>query len=243
MTANCRAKRGTDMLPHLSPKTNFHFRRQGPSAQAEDSGVMSGLVAGTRIATSRGWQRVEDVAEGDRVLTFDNGLREVRAIARKPLWEGDGQCPRQFRPLNVPAGVLGNGAAMMVLPRQALVVESDAAEAGTGDPFALVRAEDLEGIGGIRRVRNVAPVDVFVLQFDNDEIVFTAHGALCICAAGGDLVQRAMSMGLGAEYHLLSVDTDAELLADIRCELLAGLSEYEDGHANPEFLNVMPRVA
>ncbi|WP_088623544.1 Hint domain-containing protein [Oceanicola sp. 22II-s10i] len=183
------------------------------------TGVMSGIASGTRVATARGWQRIDDVATGDRVLTFDNGLRPVRSIRRMPLWQGHGACPRRFRPLHVPAGVLDNREPMTVLPRQAIMVESDAAEDMTGDPFALVRAEDLEGICGIERIEMRRPIEVFVLEFDEDEIVFTAEGALCVCAAGGDMIARLFGGSDGAEYRLLSEDSDGALLEEIRFEI------------------------
>ena len=188
---------------------------------AIDTGVMSGIVAGTRVATSRGWQPVEDLVEGDAVLTFDNGLVPVRSIRRAPLWSGRRTCPAHARPLHVPAGVLDNREAMIVLPHQGLVVESDAAERTLGDPFAIVRAEALAGVCGIRWVAPDSPVEVFVLAFDQDEIVFTAHGALCICGAAGDLVARIATADPGADYRMLTQDSDAALIAAIREEIAA----------------------
>lgn len=189
------------------------------AAQGGETGVMSGLIEGTRVATAVGWQRVETVSVGDRVLTFDHGLQPVRAIRRVALWTGEGHVPRRFRPLHVPAGVLGNSDDMVVLPRQGLMVESDAAEAAIGDPFPLVRAEALDGLCGIRRMHAASPFDVFVMQFENDEIVFTAHGALCVCAAAGDMLQRLFQAPETIEYRLLSDDTEADLIARIRLEI------------------------
>lgn len=189
------------------------------------TGVMSGLIEGTRVATAIGWQRIENVSVGDRVLTFDRGLQPVRAIRRAALWAGEGDVPRRFRPLHVPAGVLGNYDDMIVLPRQGLMMESDAAEAALGDPFPLVRAEALEGVCGIRRMNAASPFDVFVIQFDEDEIVFTAHGAHCVCAAAGDLLQRLFNHAETITYRLLSEETDAALISEIRQEIVA---EYEN---------------
>ncbi|MDF1854501.1 Hint domain-containing protein [Pseudooceanicola sp.] len=208
-----------------------------------NSGVMSGIVAGTKVATIHGWQRVEDIKVGDAVLTFDNGLRPVRAIRRQPLWNGIGKCPGQFRPLHVPAGVLGNREAMIVLPHQGLVVESDAAEAALGDPFAMVRAEELEGVCGIERVSHLASVEVFVIQFDENEIVFTAHGALCVCAAAGDLISQLFETNGGQDYRLLSSDFDAGVIADIRCEIIEAWLDGEDRCEDAEIVYDMPRVA
>lgn len=193
-----------------------------------ETGVMSGLIEGTKVATALGWQRVENVRAGDRVLTFDNGLQPVRAIRRVSLWTGEGHVPRRFRPLHVPAGVLGNTDDMVVLPRQGLMVESDAAEAAIGDPFPLVRAEALDGVCGIRRMHAASPFDVFVMQFEDDEIVFTAHGALCVCAAAGDMLQRLFHAAETIEYRLLSDDTDADLISRIRHEIAEAVMAGDD---------------
>lgn len=182
-------------------------------------GATAGMVAGTKVATSVGWQFIENVAVGDAVLTFDAGLRTVRAIRRVPLWAGLGRCPMQFRPMHIPADVIGNREAMTVLPGQGVLLESDVAEAETGDPFVLVAAGSLVGVCGIERFEPQSIPEVFVLQFDEDQIVFTASGALCICPAAGDFVERAVSDTADREYHVLSEEMDAALVAEIRWEL------------------------
>ncbi|WP_375689432.1 Hint domain-containing protein [Pseudooceanicola sp. LIPI14-2-Ac024] len=213
--------------------TMFHRRTRTDDAlqaalASEGDATMSGLIEGTRVATALGWQRVEHVSVGDRVLTFDNGLQPVRSLRSVRLWEGQGRCPRSARPLFVPEGAIGNADAMVVLPRQGLMVESDAAEAMTGDPFALVRAEALDGICGIRRVDAAGSLDVHLLQFDEDEIVFTAHGALCVCAAAGDMLERLFDAAPVTEYRLLSDQTDGHLISRIRQEITAA---HADGGA------------
>ncbi len=223
------------MLDYLSQ--NWQQNNEDDALQAamnaSDHGVMSGIASGTRVATMRGWQLVEKLEVGDAILTFDNGLRILRSARRVTLWNGIGRCPRQFRPLHVPAGVLGNREAMTVPPRQGLMVESDAAEAATGDPFALLHAEALEGVCGIERFEPAQSVEVYVLQFDEDEIVFTASGSLCVCAGGGDMMERMLLGENGSDYQMLSTDFDGDLIADIRCEIydtvLSGASRSQNG--------------
>ncbi len=233
------------MLDYVSQ--NWHTHNENDALQAAmagvNEGVMSGIVAGTKVATVVGWQRVEDILPGDSVLTFDNGLKEVRAIRRVPLWNGLGDCPRQFRPLYIPANVLGNREAMVALPHQGLMIESDAAEAAQGDPFALVRAEALDGICGISRVDSCPAIDVFILEFEDDQIVFTAHGALCVCAGAGDMMARLLEEQHGPDYHLLSSDMDGELLADIRFEIMEAMMGGEARVEDAQVVYDMPRVA
>ncbi|MDQ2095520.1 Hint domain-containing protein [Rhodalgimonas zhirmunskyi] len=156
------------------------------------TGTMTGLTAGTRVATTLGWRDVAALQPGDMVLTFDGGLQPISRILRRPLWSGQGACPRQFWPLLVPAGALENAKPMKITPRQGVLLESDAAEEVLGDPFALVPAESLEGVNGIERTYPNDPIDVYQLAFDEDQVIFAEQGALLLCPAAGDLVQLAV---------------------------------------------------
>ena len=201
--------------------------RMSETTGAYDGGVMgacSGLVEGTKIATAVGFQRIESIEPGARVVTFDNGLQEVRAVRREPIWFAEGDCPRTMQPLFVPAGAIGNAQDMVLLPHQAVLIESDAAEAVLGDPFVLVQAKDLEGVCGIGRVTPTAPSFVVTLEFDNDEVVFAASGAMCICPSRTDLVGMLNRPEGGREYRTIKSWTDAGLVAAIRDELDAGLA-------------------
>lgn len=156
------------------------------------TGAMSGIIAGTRVATSMGWRDVGAIQEGDMVLTFDGGLQPVVSVRRKALWSGSGVCPADFWPLIVPAGALENAKPMRLLPRQGVMLESDVAEAVLGDPFALIPAAALEGVSGIERVFPNDPVEAIALSFETDQVVFAEQGALLFCPGGGDLVQAAL---------------------------------------------------
>lgn len=192
---------------------------------AFDGGVMgacSGLVEGTKIATAMGFQRIETIEPGARIVTFDNGLQPVRAVRREPIWFAEGECPRAMQPLFVPAGAIGNAQDMVLLPHQAVLIESDAAEAALGDPFVLMQAKDLDGVYGISRVSPEAPAYVVTLEFDNDEVVFAASGAMCICPSRSDLEGMLNRPEGGREYRTLKSWTDAALVNQIRDELDGG---------------------
>ena len=54
------------------------------------TGVMSGVVSGTKVATEFGWRDVASLQAGDLVLTFDAGLQPITSVSRTPLWSGGG---------------------------------------------------------------------------------------------------------------------------------------------------------
>lgn len=184
--------------------------RKAAARRAERAGVLSGLVSGTRVATQVGWRAVESLAEGDVVLTFDAGPQRIRAVSRTPIWEGRGTCPAQFWPLAVPAGAIGNSAPMRLLPRQGVMLESDRAEALSGDPFALIPAAALEGVGAIERSYPNDDLLIVSLHFDMAEVVFAEEGALMFCPEAANLLETAQA---GYDYQMYSEREAAALVS------------------------------
>lgn len=191
---NSRRRAGTDTLPELAA---------------------SGLVGGTMVATEIGWRAVEHVAVGDRVLTFDEGLRRVRHITRRPCWSAGADVPAYLWPLFVPSGALGNVRDMFMLPNQNVMIESDAAEEIWGDPFAVIPAATLDGYRGICRVCPPDRLEVITLHFERDQIVFANVGALFFCPRAGDLLAEACQGTAGAQYPVLGTATAEALIEQI----------------------------
>ncbi|PQO22563.1 hypothetical protein C2I36_12455 [Rhodobacteraceae bacterium WD3A24] len=140
----------------------------------------AGVVAGSHLATTMGWRPVEVLCAGDRVLTFDNGLQPISAVRRAAL-APSAETPPWLRPLIAPAGALGNRDRLILLSEQAVIVESDHAEAACGEPFVLVPAGMLEGWRGIARAAASEPLDVVTLEFEDEQIVYANGWGLLHC--------------------------------------------------------------
>jgi len=193
----------------------FGFKSARRSDAFENTGataVNAGLMGGTKVATAMGWRPVEAIAEGDKVLTFDAGLQTITKVDRIRLWSGQDSCPRQFWPLEVPAGALGNREAMRVLPGQNIMIESDAAEQLYGDPFTLIPAEAVEGLHGVDRTPPQYDIEVIILHFSADQVVFSESGTLFFCPASTDIVQAAAMEEPRPFYSVLTMD-EARFLA------------------------------
>ncbi|GKY88173.1 hypothetical protein STA1M1_20420 [Sinisalibacter aestuarii] len=163
-----------DALPRYRPE-------EGDGLSGKGSGFrLSGLTTGTRLASEFGWRPIEAIQVGDRVMTFDNGLQSVVAVTRGTHHAAAGDMPAFAVPIHVPIGALGNEEPLVLLPEQIVMIECDAAEDLTGDPFALVPAKALEGFRGIDRIRGLRPVESMTLHFENDEVVFADGGALLL---------------------------------------------------------------
>ncbi|GGD27405.1 hypothetical protein GCM10011358_09600 [Sinisalibacter lacisalsi] len=167
---------------------------------------LSGFTVGTRIATDQGWRPVEALAAGDRVLTFDHGAQTIAAMTRGKHLAASDSLPAFAAPVDVPAGAIGNDEPMVLMPEQPVLVESDAAEAMRGDPFALLPAKALVGFRGIERFRALRPVEVITLHCENDELVFVDGGALMLApstAPGIAPIDQLDSGGRPAPYVTL----------------------------------------
>lgn len=141
----------------------------------------SGVLDGTLIATVSGWRRVENLRPGDRVMTLDSG--PVRLLARVELSGPSRRASPAHWPRLVPPGVLGNRAPLRLCPGQGVLVEGAAAEAITGEPFALVELCALDGVGGIAPVPQPAAARIWRLEFAEDQVVLAEGDALIHCRA------------------------------------------------------------
>jgi len=174
-----------------------------------------GIVAGTKVATPTGWRCIEAIAEGDMVLTFDGGMQAVVSVQREVIWtNGVADDPANW-PLNVPAGALGNREDMTLLPHQAVLVESDAAESIFGDPFAMIPAAALEGFRSITRMAPAERVEIVTLQFAQDEVVFGNIGALFFCPKSVDLIQATAA---NAAYQVLNMEQADAIISLLEIE-------------------------
>lgn len=182
--------------------------------------VTEGLVAGTLVATEMGWQPVESLSPGDRVVTFDNGMQPLRALGRGKLYNGRGPLPQEAQPMVVPARALGNRREMLLLAGQSVLIESDIGEARYGDPFTLVQATALEGWRGIKRAALPATAEVYWLEFEGDEIVYTEGTVLAHCprrqAEIVATVDELIATGRRHAYMTLPPAQSRALIAEIR---------------------------
>ena len=163
----------------------------------------SGLIATTKVATSRGWSNVGDLKPGDLVLTFDAGLQTVTQISREVPWETAEECPEALWPLEVPTGAFGNSRPFHLMGSQNIMVESDAAEDMYGDPFSLIPANALLGLRGIERVPPKNAMEIVHISFSEEQVVFGEHGALYLCASSRDMVEMAMETRGDPLYSIL----------------------------------------
>jgi len=188
-----------------------------PAAEPARGSPARGIVAGTRVATVGGWRTVEDLMPGDPVMTVDNGPQQLLDVRRRALWSGPEPCPAALCPLAVPPAALGNRTALLLLPEQLVLVESDLAETSYGAPYVLIPAAALDGWRGIATIVPHRRVETVSLHCAGDEIVYANGVGLIHCpppeAAGAEPAPATRPGRTPSGYTVLPLDMARILVA------------------------------
>ncbi|MHC0053719.1 Hint domain-containing protein [Actibacterium sp. D379-3] len=104
------------------------------------------FAQGTLIDTPEGQRRVEDLHEGDKLHTKDDGVQEVLWTGRRRMSGARLYAMPHLRPVRIRAGALGldrPDGDLIVSPQHRVLVRGRAAEMLFQTPEVLVAAEDL----------------------------------------------------------------------------------------------------
>ena len=113
------------------------------------------FTPGTHIATARGEVLVEDLRVGDRVITRDNGLQDVRWVGRRDLAPHELDLSPHLRPVLIRAGSLGENLPerdMMVSPHHRMLLTGDRSVLYFDEYEVLAAAKHLTHRNGISTV-------------------------------------------------------------------------------------------
>lgn len=122
---------------------------------------------GTRITMSDGSQRpVEQLKSGDRVLTRDHGMQDIRWVGSRTV-QGAGE----FAPVVISQGAMGNAEDITVSQQHRMLVSDWRAEVMVGSRDVLISAIDLINDDTIY-VRKGGFVEYTQLVFDQHQILY-----------------------------------------------------------------------
>ncbi len=125
------------------------------------------FTRGTHITMASGEQRpIEELKVGDRVLTRDDGIKEVRWISQTTV-----RAVGEFAPICISAGTLNNANDLIVSPDHRLFIYQREDHLGAGRSELLVKARHLVN-GDSVRVQDGGFVDYFQLLFDGHQIIY-----------------------------------------------------------------------
>ena len=167
------------------------------------------FTPGTRLATVRGEIAVENLREGDKVFTRDNGIQTLAWSGKRDLNARELADRPEFNPVHIRQGALGNNAPerdMVVSPNHRMLITSNMADVLFGEREVLIAAKHLISLDGVDQALTPS-VQYIHLIFEKHEIVL-ANGAWTESFQPGD--------------HSLKGIASAQ-----RCEIIALFPELE----------------
>lgn len=173
------------------------------------------FTPGTLIATPKGEVAVENLRVGDKVITRDNGIQEIRWMGFKQMGWHDFAANPHLKPVMVKAGSLGNGLPerdMMLSPNHRLLVANDRTALYFDEHEVLVAAKHLIGGKGIQQIDSVGTT-YFHFMFDQHEVVLS-NGAWTESFQPGDYTLK----GLGNAQRTEVFELFPELKTDVGIE-------------------------
>ena len=174
--------------------------------------VIPCFTPGTLIATPRGEVAVENLRVGDRIITRDNGMQEIRWLGRRDLSWTDLAAAPHLKPILIRQGSLGQDLPerdMMVSPNHRLLVANDRTALYFDEHEVLVAAKHLAAGKGIHSV-DAAGAAYIHFMCDRHEVVLS-NGAWTESFQPGDMTLKGMGNAQRSEIFDLFPDlkTDA----------------------------------
>ncbi|WP_295533699.1 Hint domain-containing protein [uncultured Thioclava sp.] len=155
--------------------------------------VIPCFTPGTLIATPKGEVPAETLKEGDKVLTRDNGIQEIRWAGRCDMTRDDLADAPHLAPVLIKAGSLGNDLPerdMLVSPNHRMLVANDKTALYFEEHEVLVAAKHLIGNAGIAKAQTLG-TSYLHFMFDRHEVIL-GNGAWTESFQPGDMTLGGM---------------------------------------------------
>ena len=159
--------------------TVFYFDGDNnPAGELEFSNIENVIpcfTPGTKIATPKGERLVEELKVGDRVITRDNGIQEIRWVGARKMTGQELAQAVHLRPVLIRKGALGNDLPerdMMVSPNHRVLVANDKTALYFEEREVLVAAKHLTGLDGVDVV-DVSGTTYIHILFDQHEVILS----------------------------------------------------------------------
>ena len=145
------------------------------AARTSQRPVIACFTPGTKVATLTGEILVEKLAAGDKVVTRDNGIQDIRWAGSKKIdWRIMTAYPH-LKPVLVRQGSLGNDLPerdLMISPNHRILVANERTALQFDEPEVLVAAKHLIGGMAVRSIDSIGTTYIHIL-FDRHEVVLS----------------------------------------------------------------------
>ncbi len=176
------------------------------------------FTPGTTIATPRGERLVEDLRQGDKIITRDNGIQEIAWVGSKEMTGKELAAKPHMKPILIKAGALGHGLPerdMLLSPNHRVLVASEKTQLYFEEREVLAAAKHMTGGQGIHTL-DVMRTTYIHFMFERHEVVLS-NGAWTESFHPGDYSLN----GLGNSQRNEIFELFPELQTD------AGLEGYQ----------------
>ena len=137
--------------------------------------VVPCFTPGTAIATPKGERLVEELKVGDKIITRDNGIQEIRWIGSRTLTGHELARAPQLRPILIQKGSLGENLPehdMLVSPQHRLLLQGNRTQLYFEEREVLAAARHLTEMPGVDEVGTLGVTYVHFM-FDQHEVVLS----------------------------------------------------------------------
>lgn len=141
----------------------------------EIENVIPCFTPGTKIATPKGERLVEELKVGERVITRDNGIQEIRWVGARDMSGAELEKASHLKPVLIRQGALGNDLPerdMMVSPNHRVLVANDKTALYFEEREVLVAAKHLTDLEGVDIVE-VSQTTYIHVMFDQHEVILS----------------------------------------------------------------------
>ena len=178
---------------------------------AQIESVIPCFTPGTMIATASGERPVQDLKVGDRVITRDNGIQEIRWVGHREMTGSELVRAAHLQPVLIRQGALGNGLPerdMLVSPQHRVLMSNDKTALYFEESEVLVPAKHLTDMDGIDVV-DVSNTTYIHVMFDQHEVILS-DGTWTESFQPGDQTLNAMDDTVRAEILELFPELETE---------------------------------
>ena len=147
-------------------------------AQAQGSRLSGGVICfttDTKIQTASGPRLVQDLTQGDKIQTKDDGAQEILWIGKRRMTGARMHAMPHLRPIRIKAGALCQGEPdedLLVSPDHRLLIKGAAATALFNTSEVLVAAKDLVNDRNIQVDFNLRETSYIHLMLERHQIVW-----------------------------------------------------------------------
>ncbi|MDQ2092728.1 Hint domain-containing protein [Rhodalgimonas zhirmunskyi] len=147
----------------------------GTSEFYDIENVVPCFTPGTAIATPKGERMVEELKVGDKIITRDNGIQEIRWMGTRTLTGHELARAPQLRPILIQKGSLGDNLPehdMLVSPQHRMLLTGNKTQLYFEEREVLAAAKHLTDMPGVDEVGTLGVTYVHFM-FDQHEVVLS----------------------------------------------------------------------